>query len=73
MTEQTLPFTESQTQRIKSYLERGGKLTALSALTLFQTLRLSERIREAEADGLKVHRERIKVNNKHVVEYSAEV
>ncbi len=73
MTQETLTFDDdrsSQRERIKHYLLNGGKVTSLSALTLFQCLRLSERVREIEAQGLAIEHTPIRVGRKRVMEYS---
>lgn len=71
MTQNVLQFNrESQKEIIKRHLLSGGKLTSLSALQLAGSLRLSERIRECEAEGLSIKHKRIKVGTKTVMEYS---
>jgi hypothetical protein len=74
MTQETLTFDDdrsSQRERIKHYLLNGGKLTALNALTLFQCMRASERVRELEAQGIVIEHTPIRVGRKRVMEYSA--
>jgi len=61
---------QAQKDRIAQFIRDGGRVTTLSAVYMFQCCRLSERIREAEADGLSVQRKRIKVGTKTVTEYS---
>jgi len=42
--------TQSQNSQILSYLQSGGKLTAIDALHRFNCLRLSGRINEKESE-----------------------
>lgn len=49
---------ESQRESIKKYLLAGHSITQAEAAQRFNCYRLSERIREIEAGGVAVHRER---------------
>lgn len=53
----------SQREKIRKHLRSGKRITALSAFALFGCLRLSERIRELEAEGLKIKRSRVSIDN----------
>ena len=46
----------SQTDAILQYLQTGAVITPLNALKICGTLRLSERIRELEKDGVPIER-----------------
>ena len=58
----------SQTKRITNYLKKGKSLTALSALRLFNCLRLSGRILEIRK-SMKVESEWVTINGKRLVKY----
>ena len=62
----------AQKEIIRQHLLAGGKLTSLSALQIAGSLRCSERIRELESEGMAIKHTRIRVGEKHVMEYSAE-
>lgn len=59
----------SQLDLLMQALQAGRTLTPLSALITAQTLRLSERIRELEAQGVPIVREWQKVGKKRVMGY----
>ena len=59
----------SQCESILKYLSAGNELTPLTALQLCGTLRLSERIRELEADGVPITHNMVKVGSKRVCSY----
>ena len=59
-----------QNQTIFDYLLRGGSISTMEAMRDFGCCRLSERIREIEATGIQIDRERIKQNGKHYTRYS---
>ena len=59
----------SQTDAILQYLTTGATLTPLEALNKFGTLRLSERIRELEAEGVQINHIPVKVGKKRVMSY----
>jgi len=68
---------ESQNVAIARYLEAGGRLTPGNALTLFGCFRLAARIGELRNQGMKIHRDDVRVVNAkgrtiHVGEYSLE-
>ena len=48
----------SQKSDILTYLEKHGQITPLEALHWFGCFRLSERIRELEAEGVKIKHSR---------------
>lgn len=60
----------TQTETLKAHLEAGHSITPLEALSLCGTLRLSERIRELEKQGMLIDHEMVKVGNKRVCQYS---
>jgi hypothetical protein len=64
-----MTHTKSQTQRIKTYLLSGKKLTALSALKLFGCFRLASRVNEIKSE-YKVTVEMIRVRGKRIARYS---
>jgi len=60
----------TQTALILAHLNRGGTLTALQALRLFNTLRLAARIKEIRECGVKVQSRRVRLSgNKWVAVY----
>lgn len=59
-----------QCQTIFDYLLRGNSISTLEAMLDFGCCRLSERIREIEATGIQIDRERVKQNGKTFVRYS---
>ena len=60
----------SQKNRILEELLRGVVITPLSALKYFGTLRLSERIRELEAEGVRIVHKMVRLENgKRVCSY----
>ena len=59
----------SQNQAILEYLSTGQSLTPLEALQLCGTLRLSERVRELERDGIPILHTMVKVGKKRVCSY----
>lgn len=60
----------TQTQAIRAALESGATLTPLDALQRFGTLRLSERIRELEREGMLVeHEPYVTSSGKRVMSY----
>ena len=59
----------TQNDRLMAALMQGAVLTPLTALTIAGTLRLSERIRELEAQGVPINHERVQVGSKHVMSY----
>ena len=60
----------SQEQQILKHLQAGNKLTSLGALKLFQSWRLSGRIKNLRDQGHNIHTEMITINNKRIAEYS---
>lgn len=59
----------SQKETILAHLLTGQAITPLSALSLCGTLRLSERIRELEAEGVQIMHNMVSVGTKRVCEY----
>ena len=59
----------SQNDKLMEALLAGATLTPLSALQIAGSLRASERIRELEAQGVPIIRERIQVGDKRVMSY----
>ena len=59
----------SQCSAILAHLSTGAELTPLTALQLCGTLRLSERIRELEKDGVPITHTMVKVGAKRVCSY----
>ena len=59
----------SQKNRILEYLLTGASITPLLALQVAQCLRLSERIRELESDGVSIAHIWHHENGKHVMSY----
>ncbi len=60
---------DSQRIRILRYMAQGFSVTPLSALRKFGSLRLSERVREIEAEGWPVERKRVNIRGKRVMSY----
>lgn len=54
----------NQSQRILAYLKRGGKLTALKGLELFDCMSLSQRIGNLKVAGHQVDSRTITLKNK---------
>lgn len=62
---------KTQNQKIKAYLEIGGKITAIKALTMFDCFRLAGRIYDLRKQGMKINVETITTKSgKIVAEYS---
>ncbi len=61
---------KTQKERILAYLKRGHVLTTIRAFFMFKVCRLSERIRELEADGEQIERAFIVSDGKRYVAYS---
>lgn len=59
----------TQNDKIFAHLQAGNTLTPLEALNLCGTLRLSERIRELEAQGVPITHEWQQVGKKRVMGY----
>lgn len=59
----------SQCAAILAHLEAGNTITPLEALQLCGSLRLSERIREIEAQDVPIEHEMVSVGGKHVCRY----
>ena len=57
-------------KRIFDHLLRGGSISTLEAMQNFGCCRLSERIREIEATGIQIDRERVRIGKKHYTRYS---
>jgi hypothetical protein len=62
--------TESQNQRIRTYLQSGRYLTARKASYLFDCDRLSARIHDLRAEGMNIETEIGHNNKKHFAIYS---
>jgi len=61
----------SQNQQIKSYLEKGKKLTPIDALNKFGCFRLAARIADLRNDGMNIVTKTIKLENKkQIAQYS---
>ena len=61
----------TQNQQIKSYLEKGKKLTTIDALNKFGCFRLASRINDLRNDGMNITTKIIKLDNKkQVAQYS---
>lgn len=58
-----------QCKAIFDHLLRGGTISTLEAMRDFGCCRLSERIREIEATGIQIDRERVKLGKKHYTRY----
>lgn len=62
--------TESQNKRIKAWLESGQKISALDALNLFDSFRLSARIFDLRNDyGMDIKSEMVESNGKRFAMY----
>jgi len=59
----------SQCDALLAYLQTGASVTPLEALRLCGTLRLSERIRELEAQGVSIAHNWASVGEKRVMSY----
>ena len=59
----------SQKKQILKFLKTGQYITPFVALQICGSLRLSERIRELEADGIKIKKQMIKAGNTRVMAY----
>jgi hypothetical protein len=57
----------AQKAEILSYLKKGRSLTALSALRLFNVLRLGGRIHELRRDGHKIRTHPVRLANKKII------
>jgi hypothetical protein len=72
-----IAFTEAdnkprptQSQLILAYLEQGKTLTALSALRLFDSLSLAQRVHELRCKGHRIHSKIVKTKSgKRVAQY----
>lgn len=63
--------TESQNKRIKAWLESGHKISALDALNLFDSFRLSARIFDLRNDyGMDIKSEMVESNGRRYAKYS---
>jgi hypothetical protein len=61
---------ESQNKQIKSYLEQGNTITAITALEKFKCFRLASRITDLKESGMQIGSQFIKLENgKRVKEY----
>jgi len=61
----------SQNKQIKSYLEKGKKLTTLDALSKFGCFRLASRINDLRNEGMIIVTKTIKLDNKkQIAQYS---
>lgn len=61
---------DTQKARILNHLRTRGAITTLLAFRLYQSCRLSERIRELEADGHLINRAPIHKRGKRYMAYS---
>mgnify|MGYP003394471817 FL=1 len=59
----------SQCDKIMEYLLMGHSITPLEALSVAGSLRLSERIRELEAEGVPITHTMVQVGKKRVCSY----
>ena len=59
----------SQCDQLLQHLSQGHSITPLEALSLCGSLRLSERIRELEAQGVPITHTMVKVGRKRVCSY----
>ena len=59
----------TQVQEIKSYLDKGYRLTALEALFKFQCMRLSARCYDLRQEGYPINVTMIDVKGKKVAQY----
>ena len=69
MSEYSVANKTSQNDKLMEALMRGETLTPLRALIIAGTLRLSERIRELESEGVPIIHERTRVGKKIVMGY----
>lgn len=60
----------SQKSQIISYLKTNKRITPWTAMSALRVLRLSERIRELEAEGVKIHRQWLEKDGKRCMSYS---
>ena len=61
----------TQNQQIKSYLEKGKKLTTIDALNKFGCFRLAARIADLRNEGMNIVTKTIKLENKkQIAQYS---
>lgn len=62
--------SQTQCQKILAFLQKGGRITSLSALNQFGCLRLSARIKDLRDEGYQISDRFIKVSDgKKVKEY----
>lgn len=62
---------DSQKTRILRYLKRGGKLTVLKALKMFDVFALSQRVTDLRRAGHKIKRDWVTLRNgKRIKRYS---
>ena len=61
--------TKSQTQQIRSHLNRGWKLTPLQALQKYKCMRLAARIAELRNEGMNITTRKVTHNGKTFAEY----
>ena len=59
----------TQNDLLLQALSRGETITPLTALQIAGTLRLSERIRELQAEGVSILHEPLRVGKKRVMSY----
>lgn len=66
--------SESQNQKILSFLQNGGRLTQLDALKMFNCFRLSARIKDLRDEGHQISSKFISVSysRKRVAQYFME-
>ncbi len=63
----------TQKDKVLNHLLTGASITPLEALQIAGSLRLSERIRELEADGVSITHTMVKVGEKRVCSYKLAV
>jgi hypothetical protein len=62
-------MNKSQTQQIRSHLNRGWRLTPLQALEKYGCLRLAARIAELRNEGMKIKTNKVTRNGKTFAQY----
>ena len=62
----------TQNQRIIEFLQEGGRLTSIDALSLFGTARLAARIHDLRKEGYNIDRDMVEVETRNGKAYVAE-
>ena len=62
-------MTDSQNERILSYMRQGRSITAMVALRMYGCFRLAARIYDLRQSGIDIKQRLIKIKNKRVSVY----